>query len=162
MPLLPLEAWAATKILRTPGSTLSAGLAARSDLLGCSKIRTLNSDCFAAWVRAAVDGHLQWSYWIALLIQTAEMSLRLRVSMIDGAPWPSFWKRPAYVMNSKRAAEGSLVLAPTRVSLAVAGSASAAKAALNSGSFRNKQAAADRFVRDVVYDASFGLVIREQ
>jgi hypothetical protein len=49
--LLPVEAWAASKVLRAPGITMSAAVAAHLDQLGCPRFRSLTADCLASLLR---------------------------------------------------------------------------------------------------------------
>ncbi len=63
-PLLPVEAWAACKVLRMPGSAMSAAVAAQLDQLGCPTFRSLTADCLAALAQTATNRQLKWELLI--------------------------------------------------------------------------------------------------
>jgi hypothetical protein len=143
-----------------PGSTMSAAMASQLDLLGCPRFRSLTADCLAALVRTATNGQLAWKPLIAQLVSAADDSLTLRRSLVGSAPWPAFWKSPAYAMNLKLAAEGSLRISPARVATAAAGAAKVALATMAARRPKAVQAEASLFLRNSLHELKLAATVR--
>jgi hypothetical protein len=75
------EAWAATKVLRYPGSGISAATAAELHTFGCPCLTSVSAMCFAALGRTATDGKIQWKELVNVLNREAGEKLAFVASV---------------------------------------------------------------------------------
>ncbi len=119
-----------SKILRLPGSTLSAEFAAGMDLVGYCGIRLITASCLGALSRTATTGRLSWQPLLGELVDRADALLPARRAMIDNSPWPDVRCAPGFVATLQRASAGSVVGDQPNVKVAAAAAAAASHTVL--------------------------------
>jgi len=108
------ETWAANKVLRMPGNTVSGKAAYALQQLGFPRLRSPAVTCLASLIRAATSGKLLWADAMFELHQVAEQTLSLRRVFVDRCPWPGFWARPTFARFLQAAAAGDGTSTPGR------------------------------------------------
>ena len=154
-----LELHAAHRVLHSPGCVLPLPALTRLRMIGLPNFRSASASCFAALVRTAVGGAIEWEEQWQWMSAVAEDVVPIARNA-EGMVWAPHWRSPAMAANLRAAAEGRLVgSTPRRTARALGAAVEAAREAVQAGSRRRVQSSAYSAFVDALGEIDMGMMM---